>query len=540
MKIKKKLSHIIVITTALIVTLITSTSFAAAKTVTYSNIIESRLFPTYTLENYLKPDTPSFNVPKYSASFLTSQERIDYLTKLCSQSQNMYLFFDETCADTPIVFFTLTDLSKVNNFSDAAKILSENGKLNVFYQAQVHGNEPAAGEGALYFLSRLQKDILYSKNLAANINLCIVPCANPEAADLQVRQLANGYNLNRDNLFVGSKQTLLLHQIYENLNPDVVIDGHECLPNHQGVQDESQNYFTDIFIAGTTSLNIDPAINQWSSLITDQAISDCNNAGLRASLYDNDSTDINNTVSRTYYGLRGSVSILIESTGINMAKSHFERRVYSHYKAVTSILDTVIENKEAIKSEVKSVRDSVAQNGKKYNVDNRTILKHGISGENYKIILNDLYNAYAGSFISTIEYTVYKHDQAIRSRALPTAFIISKKNKNADLVVEKLSYSGIEYLELEPGTRISVGSYKGDGTKASVTAKRTLNFYKGAYLIPMDQPGAKVIAACLEPDIAETLDSDGTFVQAGLLKAEEIYRYTKTNPGKTLSAYVVK
>ena len=50
----------------------------------------------------------------------------------------------------------------------------------------------------------------------------------------------------------------------------------------------------------------------------------------------------------------------------------------------------------------------------------------------------------------------------------------------------------------------------------------------------MDQIGAKVAATCLEPDIYETLSLGGTFVQSGLLKANQVYRYTKSNPREKL------
>ena len=100
--------------------------------------------------------------------------------------------------------------------------------------------------------------------------------------------------------------------------------------------------------------------------------------------------------------------------------------------------------------------------------------------------------------------------------------------------MRKLKYNGIEYFEIGPGAKVSVSSFSGNGEKASITEAKTLTFTKGAYVIPMDQTGAKVAATCLEPDIYETLSLGGTFVQSGLLKANQIYRYTKSNPRENL------
>ena len=157
-----------------------------------------------------------------------------------------------------------------------------------------------------------------------------------------------------------------------------------------------------------------------------------------------------------------------------------------------------------------------------------------MTGSLCTVVPRNVYSSTTGKKITSVKYKVCWHDKIVRSRALPTAYIISKKTENADLVMRKLKYNGIEYFEIGPGAKVSVSSFSGNGEKASITEAKTLTFTKGAYVIPMDQTGAKVAATCLEPDIYETLSLGGTFVQSGLLKANQIYRYTKSNPRENL------
>ena len=530
-KIFRNLSTIILIT-AVFFTCV-GTSFAAA--FTYHPAVEKNLFSTAKLEDYVKSETPAFHKNKGRNSFTTVKERNSYLKKLTKNNRYMSLYYKKNMSDTPIVFFTSEDMSKVIGWKSACTVLAASDKINVFYQAGLHGDETAGAEGALYFLQRIAADSEYAAYLAEHLNICVVPCANPDAAATKSRKTPGGVNINRDNLYVSSKYTLLLHNLYNAIRPEIVMDSHECLSNMQLAPNQSKDYFTDVYLSANSSLNVDASLNKWASQIMDAALKDCKKSGLRVSIYDDaNSTTISGTVSSTYYGLQGSISILIESMGINMGKSHLGRRVYSHYRAVSSILDTVIKNKEDIAEDVAAACGNVIEKGKKFSSGNRFALKQKVTGSLYTVIPRNVYSSTTGKKITSVKYKVYWHDKIVRSRALPTAYIISKKTENADLIMKKLKYNGIEYFEIEPGTKVSVSSFSGDGQKASITKAKALTFTKGAYVIPMDQVGAKVAATCLEPDIYETLSLGGTFVQSGLLKANEIYRYTKSNPRQNL------
>ena len=78
----------------------------------------------------------------------------------------MSLYYKKHMSDTPIVFFTSEDMSRVTDWKSACTVLAASGKINVFYQAGLHGNEPAGAEGALYFLERIAADSEYAAYLS--------------------------------------------------------------------------------------------------------------------------------------------------------------------------------------------------------------------------------------------------------------------------------------------------------------------------------------------------------------------------------------
>ncbi|WP_204388651.1 M14 family zinc carboxypeptidase, partial [Bifidobacterium pullorum] len=78
----------------------------------------------------------------------------------------------------PIAVFTDTDLSSAASLEEAGELVSDNGKLTVWIQAQIHPNEPAAGEAALVMVSDLCGS--YGDAVLDDINVVVVPRINPD------------------------------------------------------------------------------------------------------------------------------------------------------------------------------------------------------------------------------------------------------------------------------------------------------------------------------------------------------------------------
>lgn len=128
--------------------------------------------------------TPAFD-GKHAANEFTSQEELmAFLKKMDAASGTMHLYSAGTTPnykyDLPLALFTTSEIPANATLAEAAKIVKGNGKLNVWYQAQIHPNEPAAGEGALVMIDNFVNDPAY-KALLDKVNIVIVPASIPTA-----------------------------------------------------------------------------------------------------------------------------------------------------------------------------------------------------------------------------------------------------------------------------------------------------------------------------------------------------------------------
>lgn len=501
----------------------------------WNDEIENSLFSLSGLKGYSQVYTPAFYAGKRGQQFTTVSERNSYVSRMVASSSYMYVYYLDEARRIPVVFFTTSNLSGISDIQEAAKKMASNGKTTVFYQAQMHGNEPASGEGALAVISSLAGS--YGHKLASELNMYIIPCMNPDASEQFRRSARGGRNLNRDSLYLGSSEIIDVHNLYNIIMPEVVIDGHECSRGMNISGEGVIDFLDDIEISAACNLNTDSRINSEAQDMTDYAIEQCSRAGLRAYDY---GASVNNTISRVYYGLYGSCSVLVESTGISIGKDHFERRVFSQHTAVKALLDRVYENADSIKDMVSSARSSIIARGAKFDSSNRFVLKHGMSYKNGYTLPRPSFNIDGTIADAAKTDTYYKYDTALKSRALPTAYIISKTASKAAGAVRKLEQNGISYFEIAPGSRLTARQFSGTASKTVLKDAAAVTFSKGAYVIPMNQAGAKVIAACLEPDVKDTAGYKGSFVQAGLIKISNIYRFTGSNPSVNMDRYITK
>ena len=109
---------------------------------------------------------------------------------------------------------------------------------------------------------------------------------------------------------------------------------------------------------------------------------------------------------------------------------------------------------------------------------------------------------------------------------------------------------GAEYYYLSGGAEIPLeqyyflglrnGAVNAKDIEAGLREESDIAFPEGAYVIPMDQTAANVIAVLMEPDITDTINGKGSLFQQDLLGYEEesgnfpLYRYTKEDPRTAL------
>lgn len=94
----------------------------------------------------------------------------------------------------------------------------------VLFVGQQHGDEPAGGTALLHLVAAIAAD---PERLPPDVDLWVVPIANPDGAAAGSRRNGAGADLNRDHLTLSQPETLALHRLARRVRPHVVVDCHE-------------------------------------------------------------------------------------------------------------------------------------------------------------------------------------------------------------------------------------------------------------------------------------------------------------------------
>ena len=525
----------------------TSNWESANKVYSYSDELNSMLDVSPEMEEKYKNvfTTPSFSKSKIVNEFSNAEDLRLFLKNLNNSNDSLYLFSvgnTERGLDIPLVIFTKTDISDCEKNQDlncAASKIKNNSKTNVGYTAQIHGNEPAAGEGSLAVIKALDGSL--GKTLLNNLNIYVIPRYNGDGSKKDTRANDNGVDMNRDQLFVSAKEVREVHNIYNLFTPEVTIDAHEQGVNNESRVTEEKMVYNDVYIGIGKTNNNPQQLSDLTVNIYKETLSNISNAGIYPTVYTGAAgkascNSTNNAISRPYYALYGSLSLLVETNGIPGGRQLWKKRVLSHYITVEQYLKVVSNNSSTIKKIVTDSRNIIANNGVNYNEDDLLTLRHDNSwdinnpsnakdGIHHKVVMYD-----ANLNRTEIEAITGWKDISGRTRTRPTAYIISKDDKNALIAKEKLEANNITCYEAKKGTKYVVKQYNGTVNKDSRNVKNvsmkemTKTFTNGAIVCPMNQIGGNVLAMTMEPDVTDSNSYNGSFVQANLLTITNIYR----------------
>lgn len=109
--------------------------------------------------------------------------------------------------------------SSVNSLGD--------GKLKVWLQGGVHGNEPAGDESLLALLGKMDADQEWAASILATQDIVVLPRYNPDGISYFQRTLATNYDPNRDHIKLARQQTRDIKTFFSEFGPHIAVDMHE-------------------------------------------------------------------------------------------------------------------------------------------------------------------------------------------------------------------------------------------------------------------------------------------------------------------------
>jgi hypothetical protein len=241
-------------------------------------------------------------------------------------------------------------------------------KLRVFIICQQHGNEPSGKEAALILL----RDFASGKKLSilSNLDLYIIPSANPDGNEAGKRDNANGKDMNRDHLALSQPEVLAIHNAFNSIHPDVTLDVHEYTAFRKEFRTAGFVRTTDEEFGAPTNLNISETMRNYAAdklfpylraELAKQSITfsnyfkiDSPDDTVRAS-----TTAIND--GRQSFGILGNFSFILEGRNGRKMNDALKRRVRGQEAAIEEFLTFVNANSTEITSLVAKEKSRMAE-----------------------------------------------------------------------------------------------------------------------------------------------------------------------------------
>jgi hypothetical protein len=483
--------------------------------------VTEKFFPNPEVEIF----TPAFQKEK---GFTTYEEMMAFIQPLVQQNRNMaeltFIGKSQKGLKVPMI--------KLNDQSDGEKI-------KVWIQAGIHGDEPASTEGVLHLLYQMLSEGQHLE-LLKDLEIAIVPMANVDGMNRQIRDAVNGLDLNRDQTKLNAKESVFLKQSFSDFNADVALDFHEYRAYRRDFVDYGEYGVTnpyDVMFLHSGNLNVPKGLRDFTEQkFVNPAKDYLESKDLRPFNYFSTGDykghlafnmgSVNARSSATSYALANTVSTLIEVRGVALGRTSFKRRTMSTYWVAESYLKQAAKLKDDIKTEIEA---AVKSKHKASAISERSVSRYDM--QMIDLATNEIIseNVILRNALESIP---------VLTRERPTAYLLLPSQTE---LVKRLKILGLQVDQLQTEKTLEVEAYTVsdyrkdlntyEGVKRQYLETKTQNtsttFPAGSYVVDLDQRKANLAIATLEPETRNSFISFG-IVPTSLGETLPYYRFLKS------------
>ncbi|WP_297596552.1 M14 family zinc carboxypeptidase [uncultured Cetobacterium sp.] len=332
--------------------------------------------------NYKEPESvkqffrdPGVTIPTPSieggrSEFTTQKEMLDYLGNIHTTSNTTVVDLLGPTDNKNYLPVFLISKDKSLTFKDIHETAVD-GKPIVMLIAQQHGNEPMGCDTLLATVKRVAKgDLNYILN---RVNIIVMPRINPDGAKKFTRESGEKIDINGDHSALVSVEAQAVSYIYNKFKPEVFIDIHEYisdLNSYSHILSGGAVPYYDLLILNPTNPNYSKSLKEVSDKTLLQLKETLKQNGYTSNYYYNPFIKPKKgepltlyratgsaKLARNNYGLKGSLSYLIELRGRQIGFENVRRRLKSGMLSVEILLKDTYANSDRIKKVVENEKN---------------------------------------------------------------------------------------------------------------------------------------------------------------------------------------
>lgn len=337
--------------------------------------------------------------------------------------------------------------------------------------------------------------------LLGQVNVVLVPRANPDGFEAGSAATADGTLLTQDHLLLQTPEARALAKLVRDYRPTVVVNAEEFAAIHPTLEQFDALRADDAGLQYGLSPNVHEFVAKAEREWLHRPITDSlTQAGQRVDwAYTASPTDkVLSTGSPAptslfnMAALKNLPSLTVQSRGADLQRLHIQRRVHTQVTALTAALhDTIARADDLAKVQSFVTRDVASQACK----GQLTVAAQAQQTQRDVVMLDPLTGA-----DKTVR-AAWRSSQELRptlQRPRPCGYWLSPQS---DRAVERLRLLGVQVQRVAEQAPVLSDGYAAAGADAKISVVRNaIDAVPGSYFISMNQPLANVAAAALEPD----------------------------------------